>query len=112
MPPWLNAALPEIIAMLKTLTMALVMFFGGRWVIEKLENLLRVTLERRKFDPTLARCLWSAHSATTIIIGRSISTPTARLPLRSPKRKCRCRRRFRWSTNTSFRWRPNRGCFN
>ena len=55
MPPWLNAALPEIIAMLKTLTMALVMFFGGRWVIEKLENLLRVTLERRKFDPTLAR---------------------------------------------------------
>ncbi len=55
MPPWLTAALPEIIALAKTLGMALIMFFGGRWVIDKLEDLLRSTLERRKFDPTLAR---------------------------------------------------------
>ena len=55
MPPWLTAALPEIIAMAKTLGMALIMFFGGRWVIDKIETVLRVTLERRKFEPTLAR---------------------------------------------------------
>ncbi len=55
MPPWLTAALPEIIAMAKTLGMAMIMFFGGRWVIDKIEGVLRTTLERRKFDPTLAR---------------------------------------------------------
>jgi small conductance mechanosensitive channel len=55
MPPWLTAALPEIIAMAKTLGMAFIMFFGGRWVIDKIEGVLRATLEKRKFDPTLAR---------------------------------------------------------
>ena len=62
MPPWLTAALPEIIAMLKTITMALVMFFGGRWLIEKVVQLIRMALERRKFDPTLGRYVISLCS--------------------------------------------------
>lgn len=62
MPQWLTAALPEIIAMAKTLGMAMVMFFGGRWLIDKLEGLLRAMLERRKFDPTLSRYVVSLSS--------------------------------------------------
>jgi small conductance mechanosensitive channel len=62
MPPWLTAALPEIIAMLKTLSMALLMFFGGRWLIEKVVALIRITLEKRKFDPTLGRYVISLAS--------------------------------------------------
>ncbi len=62
MPPWLTAALPEIIAMLKTLAMALLMFFGGRWLIEKVVHLIRITLEKRQFEPTLGRYVISLCS--------------------------------------------------
>jgi small conductance mechanosensitive channel len=62
MPPWLAAALPEIIAMLKTLAMALVMFFGGRWLIEKVVQLIRLTLDKRQFEPTLGRYVISLCS--------------------------------------------------
>jgi small conductance mechanosensitive channel len=55
MPPWLTAALPEILQFVKMLGGALIAFFVGRWVIGKLVTLTSKTLERQKFDPTLGR---------------------------------------------------------
>jgi small conductance mechanosensitive channel len=55
MPPWLEAALPQIIITLKTLASALLLFFVGRWLIEKMVKLLAAGLQRRLIDPTLAR---------------------------------------------------------
>ncbi len=62
MPEWFTAALPQIIAVGKTLLGALLAFFIGRWVIGKLVTLTQKILLREKMDPTLARYIVSIVS--------------------------------------------------
>ncbi len=62
MPDWFNTALPDIIAVGKMLLGALIAFIIGRWVIGKLVRWTQATLDKRAFDPTLARYLVSLTS--------------------------------------------------
>jgi small conductance mechanosensitive channel len=62
MPEWFSAALPEIIAVAKMIVGALIAFIVGRWVIGKLVSWTQSTLDRRAFDPTLARYVVSLTS--------------------------------------------------
>jgi small conductance mechanosensitive channel len=62
MPVWLNAALPEIIAVGKMLVGALIAYILGRWVIGKMVRWTQAMLEKRSFDPTLARYVVSLTS--------------------------------------------------
>jgi small conductance mechanosensitive channel len=55
MPAWMNAALPEILQIAKMIAGALIAFIVGRWIIGKLVAITRSSLDRQKFDPTLAR---------------------------------------------------------
>jgi small conductance mechanosensitive channel len=54
-PEWLNAALPQIIQVVKMLAGALIAFVVGRWVIGKLVTATRTQLDRQQMDSTLAR---------------------------------------------------------
>ncbi len=62
MPEWFNAALPEIISVGKMLIGALIAFIVGRWVIGKMVRWTQNMLEKRSFDPTLARYVVSLTS--------------------------------------------------
>jgi small conductance mechanosensitive channel len=62
MPDWLIAALPEIINVAKMIAGALIAFVVGRWVIGKMVGWTQSSLERRAFDPTLARYVVSLTS--------------------------------------------------
>jgi small conductance mechanosensitive channel len=62
MPDWFTAALPQLIGVLKMLAGALIAFIIGRWLIGKMVKWTQGTLEKREFDPTLARYLVSLVS--------------------------------------------------
>jgi small conductance mechanosensitive channel len=62
MPDWFTAALPQLIGVLKMLAGALIAFIIGRWVIGKMVKWTQGALEKREFDPTLARYLVSLVS--------------------------------------------------
>jgi small conductance mechanosensitive channel len=62
MPVWLTAALPEIIAVVKMIAGALIAFIVGRWIIGKMVAWTQRALEKRAFDPTLARYVVSLTS--------------------------------------------------
>jgi small conductance mechanosensitive channel len=62
MTDWLSAALPELIGVAKMIVGALLAVIIGRWVIGKLVGWTRVALEKRAFDPTLARYIVSLAS--------------------------------------------------
>jgi small conductance mechanosensitive channel len=62
MPEWVNAALPQLIGVLKMLAGALIAFIIGRWVIGKMVKWTQAALEKRAFDPTLARYMVSLVS--------------------------------------------------
>jgi small conductance mechanosensitive channel len=62
MPEWFTAALPQLIGVMKMLAGALIAFIIGRWVIGKMVKWTQAALEKREFDPTLARYLVSLVS--------------------------------------------------
>jgi small conductance mechanosensitive channel len=59
---YLTAALPEIIAVVKMIAGALIAFVLGRWIIGKMVAWTQRMLEKREFDPTLARYVVSLTS--------------------------------------------------
>ena len=62
MPSWFTTALPEIIGVGKMIAGALIAFIIGRWVIHKMVAWTQAALEKRAFDPTLARYVVSLTS--------------------------------------------------
>lgn len=62
MPEFLNAALPEIIAVAKMIVGALIAFILGRWIIGKMVAWTQTVLEKRQLDPTLSRYVVSLTS--------------------------------------------------
>jgi len=62
MPEWLVAALPEILGVVKMIAGALIAFLLGRWAIGKMVVWTQHLLEKRAFDPTLARYVVSLVS--------------------------------------------------
>ncbi len=62
MPDWFNAALPELISIVKLIAGALIAFVVGRWVIGKLVRWTEAALGKRELDATIARYLVSLTS--------------------------------------------------
>jgi small conductance mechanosensitive channel len=62
MSDWLVAVMPEVIAVVKMIVGALIAFLLGRWVIGKMVGWTQRMLEKREFDPTLARYVVSLVS--------------------------------------------------